>query len=49
MMKSDKREIELVAAVNGGAENMVNWDGKDKDTLVPDQIYGGLRQAQPGS
>lgn len=29
-----KREFESVASVNGGAENMVNWDGKDKDTLA---------------
>ena len=29
-----KGEFRSVAGVNGGIENMVNWDGKDKDTLA---------------
>ena len=29
-----KGEFRSVAEVNGGIENMVNWDGKDKDTLA---------------
>lgn len=28
-----KGEFNSVAQVNGGLENMVNWDGKDQDTL----------------
>ena len=34
-----KGEFMSVAQVNGGIENMINWDGKDQDTLAPDQIY----------
>ena len=29
-----KGEFNAVAQVNGGIENMINWDGKDKDTLA---------------
>lgn len=29
-----KGEFRSVAGVNGGIENMVNWSGKDKDTLA---------------
>lgn len=29
-----KGEFTSVAQVNGGLENMVNWNGKDKDTLA---------------
>ena len=28
-----KGEFNSVAQVNGGLENMINWDGKDQDTL----------------
>ncbi len=34
-----KGEFMSVAQVNGGIENMINWDGKDRDTLGTDQIY----------
>ena len=27
-------EGDFVAQANGGLENMINWDGKDKDTLA---------------
>ena len=30
-----KGEFTSVAQANGGLENMINWDGKDKDTLAP--------------
>ena len=29
-----KGEFNSVAQANGGLDNMVNWDGKDKDLLV---------------
>ena len=29
-----KGEFTSVAQVNGGLENMINWDGKDKDLLA---------------
>ena len=29
-----KGEFTSVAQANGGIENMVNWEGKDKDTLA---------------
>ena len=29
-----KGEFNLVAQVNGGIDNMINWDGKDKDLLA---------------
>lgn len=29
-----KGEFNSVASVNGGMENMINWEGKDKDTLA---------------
>ena len=29
-----KREFNSVSQVNGGLENMINWDGKDKDLLA---------------
>ena len=29
-----KGEFNSVAQVNGGLENMINWDGKDKDVLA---------------
>lgn len=29
-----KGEFTSVAQVNGGLENMVNWEGKDQDTLA---------------
>lgn len=29
-----KGEFNSVAQVNGGMENMINWDGKDKDLLA---------------
>ena len=29
-----KGEFLSVAQVNGGLENMINWDGKDRDTLM---------------
>ena len=29
-----KGEFMSVAQVNGGIENMINWDGKDQDTLA---------------
>ena len=29
-----KGEFTSVAQANGGLENMINWDGKDKDTLA---------------
>ena len=29
-----KGECNSVAQVNGGLENMINWDGKDQDTLA---------------
>lgn len=28
-----KSEFNSVASVNGGMENMINWEGKDQDTL----------------
>ena len=28
-----KGEFTAVAQANGGIENMINWEGKDKDTL----------------
>lgn len=28
-----KGEFNSVAQANGGLENMINWDGKDKDIL----------------
>ena len=30
----EKGEFNSVAQVNGGLENMVNWDGKNKDLLA---------------
>ena len=32
--KGERRILIPVAQVNGGIENMINWDGKDKDTLA---------------
>jgi arsenate reductase-like glutaredoxin family protein len=29
-----KGELLSVARVNGGLENMINWEGKDQDTLA---------------
>ena len=29
-----KGEVTSVAQANGGLENMINWEGKDKDTLA---------------
>ena len=29
-----KGEFNSVAQANGGLENMINWDGKDKDLLA---------------
>ena len=29
-----KGEFNSVASANGGLENMINWDGKDEDTLA---------------
>ena len=29
-----KSEFTSVARANGGIENMINWDGKDQDTLA---------------
>ncbi len=29
-----KGELNSVAQVNGGLENMINWESKDKDTLA---------------
>ena len=29
-----KGEFTSVAQANGGLENMINWDGKDRDTLA---------------
>ena len=29
-----KGEFNSVAAANGGLENMINWEGRDKDTLA---------------
>ena len=29
-----KGEFNSVASTNGGLENMINWDGKDEDTLA---------------
>ncbi|MCB6546020.1 ArsC family transcriptional regulator [Blautia glucerasea] len=29
-----KGEFTSVAQVNGGLENMINWEGRDKDTLA---------------
>ena len=29
-----KGEFKSVAQVNGGMDNMINWEGKDKDTLT---------------
>ena len=29
-----KGEFNSVAQANGGLENMINWDGKDQDTLA---------------
>ena len=29
-----KGEFNSVASVNGGLANMINWDGKDEDTLA---------------
>ena len=29
-----KGEFASVAQVNGGLENMINWEGRDKDTLA---------------
>lgn len=29
-----KGEFNSVAAVNGGIDNMINWEGKDKDLLA---------------
>lgn len=33
-MALSKGEFNSVAQVNGGLENMINWEGKDKDTLA---------------
>ena len=30
----DMKEFNSVAQVNGGLENMINWEGKDKDLLA---------------
>ena len=32
--RQSKGEFILVAQVNGGLENIINWDGKDQDTLA---------------
>ena len=32
--RQSKGEFTSVAQANGGIENMINWDGKDKDTLA---------------
>ena len=34
VLSMSKGEFNSVAQVNGGIENMINWDGKDKDTLA---------------
>lgn len=36
-----KGEFNSVAQANGGLENMINWDGKDKDllALIRDTVY----------
>ena len=31
--RQSKGEFTSVAQANGGLENMINWDGKDQDTL----------------
>ena len=43
-----KGEFRSVAEVNGGIENMVNWDGKDKDTLALTKTYGIRRLPSNG-
>ena len=32
--RMSKGEFNSVAQVNGGLDNMINWDGKDKDLLA---------------
>jgi len=32
--RQSKGEFTSVAQANGGIENMINWDGKDQDTLA---------------
>ena len=32
--RQSKGEFTSVAQANGGLENMINWDGKDQDTLA---------------
>ena len=32
--RQSKGEFNSVAQVNGGLENMINWEGKDKDLLA---------------
>ena len=32
--ETEKGEFNSVAQVNGGLENMINWEGKDKDLLA---------------
>ena len=39
-----KGEFNSVAQVNGGLDNMINWDGKDKD-LPRHQNIGQVRDA----
>lgn len=32
--RQSKGEFNSVAQINGGLENMINWEGKDKDLLA---------------
>ena len=41
-----KGEFNSVAQANGGLENMINWEGKDKD-LLADRIWRLTRPHSP--
>ena len=43
-----KGEFTSVAQANGGLENMVNWEGKDQDTLALIEVHCGGGQAGKG-
>ena len=43
-----KGEFNSVAQANGGLENMVNWDGKDKDLLALIKYTADEGEKRPG-
>ena len=43
-----KGEFTCVAQANGGLENMINWDGKDKDTLALIKYIADEGENRPG-